>query len=164
MNYYQQTKHPNWQRKRLEVLELNDFQCQVCGETETELHVHHPFYRRGAQLWEYENNELQCLCKECHIEAHAEDAAIKREVGILAPGMKKVVFGLAQTINSVLSGTGNDPLRTDNPQIIMGVALAYFFINGRNDSFDAFKKRITSDSTTYKELDNIWVSIARGDK
>jgi hypothetical protein len=77
MNYAQQIKHPNWQKKRLEVLEFNDFQCENCGESGQELHVHHPFYKRGAMIWQYDLEELMCLCHKCHKDAHAKDEEIK---------------------------------------------------------------------------------------
>lgn len=77
MKYHEQIKHPLWQRKRLEVLELNGFKCQDCGAKEEELHVHHPFYKRGAMIWDYETNDLRCLCHKCHKEIHVIDEQIK---------------------------------------------------------------------------------------
>lgn len=78
MNYAQQIKHPNWQKKRLEVLEAHNFECENCGSKEEELHVHHPFYKRGAMIWQYETDELQSLCHKCHKDVHAKDEEIKQ--------------------------------------------------------------------------------------
>lgn len=78
MNYAQQIKHPNWQRKRLEVLEYYNFECMECGAKESTLNIHHPFYKRGAMIWQYEIEELQCLCEKCHKEEHAIDEQIKK--------------------------------------------------------------------------------------
>jgi len=78
MTYAQQIKHPMWQKKRLEVLEYQGFECQNCGTTKDQLHVHHPFYRRGAMIWEYERHELQTLCNKCHKDAHALDEKIRQ--------------------------------------------------------------------------------------
>jgi 5-methylcytosine-specific restriction endonuclease McrA len=69
-SYAEQLKHPNWQRKRLEVLQAADFQCELCGDKETTLHVHHKRYVKGREVWEYEARELQCLCEACHAEHH----------------------------------------------------------------------------------------------
>lgn len=77
LNYAQQIKHPNWQKKRLEVLEEHKFACENCGSEDEELHVHHPYYKRGAMIWQYDTDELQCLCHKCHKEAHAQDEEIK---------------------------------------------------------------------------------------
>ena len=76
--YAEQIKDPRWQKKRLEVLEANEFTCSACGDKENELHVHHPVYKKGAMIWEYEDYELCCLCSECHKAAHAIGDGIKQ--------------------------------------------------------------------------------------
>lgn len=93
MTYQQQIKHPNWQKKRLEVLEANNFQCKNCEAKEQELHVHHPFYRRGAMIWEYETHELECLCHKCHKETHAIDERIKKRLSLLDSANKMQALG-----------------------------------------------------------------------
>ena len=65
MKYSDQLKHPKWQKKRLEILNRDDFTCQKCGDTETELHIHHLKYK-GAKPWETPNKNLVTLCKHCH--------------------------------------------------------------------------------------------------
>lgn len=77
MQYHQQMKHPLWQKKRLDVLEDRGFECENCGSGDIELHVHHPFYKRGAMIWDYDKDELRCLCTECHKNEHALDEKIK---------------------------------------------------------------------------------------
>lgn len=63
-------RDPRWQRLRLEVMEEAGFQCQECySETET-LNVHHRLYRKGADPWEYDLDELVCLCQDCHRYIH----------------------------------------------------------------------------------------------
>lgn len=93
MTYQEQIKHPNWQKKRLEVLELRGFTCQDCQSTDTELHVHHPFYTKGAMIWEYKTEDLMCLCSECHEFNHKIDAAIKEAVGVMSRKDKSRVLG-----------------------------------------------------------------------
>lgn len=70
MSYAEQLRHPNWQRKRLEVLGHADFACQRCGDAESTLHVHHKRYVKGRMAWEYEAHELQALCEACHAKLH----------------------------------------------------------------------------------------------
>lgn len=67
--YYEQLKDPRWQRKRLEILQRADFMCESCGSTTETLHVHHGRYRKGTSPWEYEEQELHCLCAGCHLQA-----------------------------------------------------------------------------------------------
>lgn len=69
--YWEKLKDPRWQRKRLEVLEANDFLCQKCFDGESTLHVHHKEYFKGHEPWEYEMDQLTVLCESCH-ESHHE--------------------------------------------------------------------------------------------
>lgn len=78
LTYREQYLHPNWQRKRLESLEAAGFACEVCGDTERTLNVHHKRYVKGRMVWEYEPNELQCLCEACHLEHHEQRELLDR--------------------------------------------------------------------------------------
>jgi hypothetical protein len=57
---------PRWQRKRLEIFQRDDFTCQLCNDTETELQEHHKKYIAGKATWEYEDTDLITLCVNCH--------------------------------------------------------------------------------------------------
>ncbi len=70
MNFFDQYKHPNWQKKRLEVLEAAGFECESCGSVDEQLHVHHKRYIKGRKIWEYSTKELAVLCESCHAETH----------------------------------------------------------------------------------------------
>ena len=59
-------KSPKWQKKRLDIMNRDKFTCVKCGDNETELHVHHLQYINGNKPWEYDNNDLVTLCKNCH--------------------------------------------------------------------------------------------------
>jgi hypothetical protein len=72
VKFYDQYKHPLWQKKRLEVMAAAGFACQCCGEKEAQLHVHHIRYVKGRKVWEYNSSELLCLCDECHEGTHKE--------------------------------------------------------------------------------------------
>lgn len=76
MTYKEQLQHPNWQRKRLEMLEASSFACDECGDTETMLHVHHKKYVKGRKAWEYDNDQLRVLCVTCHETEHSERAIL----------------------------------------------------------------------------------------
>lgn len=66
MTYIEKLKDPRWQRKRLEILNRDDFTCQMCDDKETMLHVHHTYYENGLEPWEYPNESLRTLCSNCH--------------------------------------------------------------------------------------------------
>lgn len=55
ITYLDQLKHPQWQRRRLEIMQRDAFTCQSCLSTESTLHVHHKLYIKGRMLWEYED-------------------------------------------------------------------------------------------------------------
>jgi hypothetical protein len=63
-------KDPQWQRKRLEIFERDDFKCMVCMDATNQLHVHHKQYLPGNKPWEYEDNWLITLCASCHDKFH----------------------------------------------------------------------------------------------
>lgn len=72
MEWKEQYKHPQWQKKRLEVLESAGFCCQWCGSKDTTLHVHHRRYIKGRKIWDYQNGNFDVLCKDCHDDVHEE--------------------------------------------------------------------------------------------
>lgn len=65
MTYQEKLKDPRWQKKRLKVLERDDWACQVCYDTESTLHVHHKYYEK-CDPWEYPDDALTTLCDICH--------------------------------------------------------------------------------------------------
>ena len=77
MSYAEQLRHPNWQRKRLQMLEGANWTCQMCGAKEDTLHVHHKQYFKGRMAWEYAPAELLVLCETCHQYEHDLDDALK---------------------------------------------------------------------------------------
>jgi hypothetical protein len=46
------------------------FECENCGTKDVMLHVDHAYYKTGLKPWEYPDDSLRCLCKDCHREAH----------------------------------------------------------------------------------------------
>lgn len=71
-SYFEKLKNPRWQKKRLKVMERDDWSCRECHRSDVTLNVHHRFYRRGAAPWEYQMDWLETLCEDCH--EHREKA------------------------------------------------------------------------------------------
>lgn len=65
-SYFEKLRDPRWQKKRLEVMQAADFHCEICGDGEHTLNVHHKTYFKGREPWEYESKQLACLCESCH--------------------------------------------------------------------------------------------------
>jgi hypothetical protein len=74
LSYAEQLKHPNWQRKRLGILERDGWKCLVCESKDKTLHVHHKTYIKGRMAWDYEDSNFEALCEECHEAAHSHKA------------------------------------------------------------------------------------------
>lgn len=66
MTYAEKLKSPDWQKKRLEILQRDEFTCIICKSSEKELHVHHHHYRKNADPWDYDNENFVTYCVECH--------------------------------------------------------------------------------------------------
>jgi 5-methylcytosine-specific restriction endonuclease McrA len=66
------TKSPHWQRKRLEIMQRDNFTCQHCGDTESQLHVHHKVYLSGKKYHDYPDELLITLCSSCHKKQHGK--------------------------------------------------------------------------------------------
>ena len=63
--YYEKLKDPRWQKKRLEIFKRDEFTCQICGDKESPLHVHHMCYN-SCDPWDIHNKYLITLCENCH--------------------------------------------------------------------------------------------------
>ncbi len=66
--YAKKLLDPRWQKKRLEVLQRDNWTCQICLDKKTTLHVHHKRYTKNKNPWEYDLSLLVTLCKDCHEE------------------------------------------------------------------------------------------------
>lgn len=77
MDYLEQLKSPKWQKKRLEILNRDNFTCQSCGNKDSQLHVHHKSYLNGNSLWEYDDFTFITLCADCHSEITEKKRYIK---------------------------------------------------------------------------------------
>lgn len=71
--YSEKLKDPRWQKKRLKILERDDFTCKVCGSIEKTLHVHHIFYLARKNPWEYPDCFLVTACEDCHINIKPDE-------------------------------------------------------------------------------------------
>ncbi len=91
-------RNPAWQKKRLEILERDNFTCLLCFDTETELHIHHNEYIKGRKPWEYENSNFKTLCKCCHQVLEAFKSSHVTPVIAVKQYNKKAEYTLVSTI------------------------------------------------------------------
>lgn len=81
-SYREMLALPQWQKRRLQMLERAGWKCVECGAEEQQLHVHHKRYVAGAKPLEYEDDDLAVLCERCHEKAHGIEPEHPR------PGMR----------------------------------------------------------------------------
>ena len=65
-SYSEKLKDPRWQKLRLQVMERDQFECQLCDAVDKTLHVHHLVYSRNP--WESPMENLVTVCEDCHTE------------------------------------------------------------------------------------------------
>lgn len=65
MNYQKQLLDPRWQKKRLRILERDNWMCTLCGDNKSTLHIHHTRY--GTYAWEVDDEFLKTRCCHCHL-------------------------------------------------------------------------------------------------
>lgn len=92
MGYGELLKNPKWQRKRLEILQRDEWKCQECSSEYTELHVHHIEYKDFLLPWQYNDSDLITLCKKCHSKKHTQ---------------KKIPISIVELIESRVSNNEN---------------------------------------------------------
>lgn len=67
-SYSEKLRSPQWQRKRLEIMQRDNFCCRDCQSTTSNLQVHHTYYTAKTEPWEYDDDSLVTLCDKCHDE------------------------------------------------------------------------------------------------
>lgn len=94
-DYYELLKHPNWQRKRLEILQRANFSCENCGSADKPLHVHHTYYESKHKPWEYPNESLHALCEDCHSKVQDRKTLFNRQLGKVGYAAIDGLYGYA---------------------------------------------------------------------
>ena len=77
MTYGEKLRSPEWQKKRLEILNRDEFTCTMCNSKDKTLHVHHKVYIFNNEPWDYEDQYYITLCEDCHFEEECNKTFIK---------------------------------------------------------------------------------------
>jgi len=75
-------KDPRWQKKRLKILERDNWTCRDTGDSEQELQVHHCWYAKGSP-WETPDEYLLALSKDAHFQRQTLESRGKKALGRL---------------------------------------------------------------------------------
>jgi 5-methylcytosine-specific restriction endonuclease McrA len=116
-SYTSKLRDRRWQKRRLEIMQRDRFTCQLCGSVDPakQLHVHHLYYTRGVEPWEYPDDALISLCESCHkIESRTRPSAFEDFLSVVsrisAPELRKFAANLRR-------------LRDCDPTLIEGQAM-----------------------------------------
>lgn len=93
--YYELLKHPQWQQKRLRIMERDGFTCCECGDDDTTLNVHHRYYIKNNAPWDYPDEALLTLCENCHARRHELNQLISQVIGGLSYRQAAAALGYA---------------------------------------------------------------------
>lgn len=110
--YSGKLKDPRWQKKRLEILNRDDFTCWHCGSLKKTLHVHH--YAYVGDPWEADNELLITLCEDCHKK---EEDSIKEIIPDTVRRLKLCGFGANafDSLPKIFEGTKKDYWNSYDP-------------------------------------------------
>lgn len=97
--YAQKLRDPRWQRLRLKRLEASGWKCDHCGDSRNELQVHHKWYLKNMEPWDYEVHNLESLCVTCHEKAGKVHEAIKAALAVLPLMEQQHILAILARIN-----------------------------------------------------------------
>jgi hypothetical protein len=123
-SYYDLLKRPEWQEKRLRIMERDGFKCTgyYCEGGKGQLHVHHRFYRKGVNPWDYPDGTLETLCEACHESVETSKIALAEAIGRIPSHLLRNIRGYVDGLASMQSGNETTIFELENPDQIEGVA------------------------------------------
>lgn len=78
MTYAEKLKDPRWQKKRLEILQRDNFTCFYCEDDKSTLHVHHEMYFKNQEPWDTPSECLTTVCEDCHTFFHIKFSKLEK--------------------------------------------------------------------------------------
>lgn len=120
LSYYELLKDPRWQRKRLEVMQECRFTCEECDATDKTLNIHHTYYLKDRDPWDYPYHALRCYCEDCHKKHQDMILEIQKAIGALTIPEKQQVLEVANHL--VRTGTPQESNSVNETQVTNGQA------------------------------------------
>lgn len=103
--YSELLKDPRWQKRRLEIMQRDNFTCQICGHSDKQLHVHHLCYDKYKMPWEHDDDELITLCEDCHKAEHDSLKRIRKTVKLLTESLLMIeIEAILEAANITVGG------------------------------------------------------------
>lgn len=126
--YWELLKHPKWQEKRLRIMERAGFKCEQCDTNEVTLNVHHKYYTKGANPWDYPDHALQCLCEPCHGEADELRQKLSIAIGLLESYQAWTLLGIARGLQ--MEAEPSQECEAENYEVLNGMVRVFLTLSG----------------------------------
>ena len=122
IDYTTQLLDNKWLKKRLKILNRDSNRCTECNSTGS-LQVHHLYYIKGRNAWDYPDNALLTLCNKCHKDWHKK-YNIEVRAGAakhpFKPTLKKLAKRNKQNSNVLPKALLNYNIPKNNISMIVG--------------------------------------------
>ena len=99
--YWEKLKDPRWQKRRLEIMERDGFTCRDCTDDKSTLNVHHCYYERGLDPWDYPDEALLTLCELCHRTRHDVRSQLDKSLAGLSANHVDLIVGFAKYFHAL---------------------------------------------------------------
>lgn len=93
----------------------------MCGDTTTTLHVHHKYYEKGNEPWEYRDDALITFCCHCH---ESEQNEFTQYLSLFEEVFKKSEF-FADDIRELCCGIKDIKLLYNHRKVMEAYAYAF---------------------------------------
>jgi hypothetical protein len=132
MTYSQKLRDPRWQKKRLQILERDQWKCCACGCADKTLQVHHLVYAK-KDPWDYDDECLQTLCEDCH--------EVRQELTDRASNALKMAVAKMSTeqISNAAQYLCDDALRRSQPDSFLDRRILRWAIDQMLDVYESGK-------------------------
>ena len=91
---------------RHDIMDERGSHCEVCGEDGGHaVQLHHKRYRRDTEPWEYANDDLTLLCRECHEDIHDCETKWRNMIRSMPAFMVHEFTAVADTFEGMAAST-----------------------------------------------------------
>lgn len=171
--YAQKLRDPRWQRRRLEIMQRDNFECCDCRDKDKTLNVHHSVYRRAVEPWDYPDDELHTLCEDCHALRHSQMEKLQHYFGLIRNqyARDQLVGAALQMVCDVIEGETHELLMKSKHEFASQFELYGFiqqrFTSGcsqfvdflRGEMVDTQGERFRADCSI-RQLDQVVLELA----
>ena len=102
--FARQYEDPRWQYRSKALIQKRR-SCEWCNRADR-LSVHHGFYEPGVKIWEYPDDVLWVLCKNCHATMDEFRRTVQRLVGRVRPQDAPAVIKFLQGVTTRRRSSG----------------------------------------------------------